>query len=72
MGIRHYSLDMWKVINAHPEGHKFEMRHRDDQGFVDQYNVYLTRKEALIVAKAAGQIRTLAPLVDELYSEDLY
>jgi hypothetical protein len=30
---------------------------RTEQGFVDQYGVYMSRREAWVVAKAAGQIK---------------
>lgn len=45
------------------------------EGFVDQFNVFMDRKEALKVAMEAGQInvrrKKCAPY-DELCSEDLY
>jgi hypothetical protein len=45
------------------------------QGFIDQYGVFMDRKEALCVAHEAGQINTRRPKTDpfdELFSEDLY
>lgn len=45
------------------------------QGFVDQYGVFMDRKEALAVATAAGQINTRRSKTfpdTELFSEDLY
>ena len=41
-----------------------------DQGFVDQFGVYMTREEAYIVAKAAGQLKYHEDGWEEvLYSE---
>lgn len=73
LGIRHYSTDMHKQIDAREDGAKFENGRRETQGFVDQYGVFLTRKEAYQVAKAAGQIiYPHACTNEELYSEGLY
>ena len=47
----------------------------DDQGFIDQFLNYWTRKEALIIATNAGQINTVKEKSfpeDMLFSEDLY
>lgn len=44
-----------------------------EQGFVDQFGTFLTRKEALEIAKENGQIiRDIGYEPDELYSEHLY
>lgn len=44
-----------------------------EQGFIDQFCVFLSRKEAYEVAKAAGQIRRRCGGDDgHLYSENLY
>ena len=73
LGVRHYSVDMHAQIHARTDGPKFCHRHGDDQGFVDQHGVYMTRAEAFGVASDARQI------VDPdacgpagLYSEGLY
>jgi hypothetical protein len=77
LGIRHYSRDMHVQIESRHDGHKFIRRNGDDQGFVDQWGVYMTRGEAYKVAEASGQVlhpgycgNTLDGL--ELYSEGLY
>lgn len=77
LGVRHYSMDMHRQIDARHDGHKFLHRHDPDQGFVDQWGVYMTREEAYRVATEAGQV--LYPhLCGEgldgrmLYSEGLY
>lgn len=56
LGIRHYSQDMHDQIARTIDGAKFYNRREDDQGFVDQHGVYLTRREAMRVALAAGQV----------------
>jgi len=74
-GARHYSPDMAAVIDL-IEG-QLDTRHVYDvnQGFIDQWGDYHTRKDALVIATYAGQINTVrqkgAPY-DELFSEDLY
>lgn len=73
LGIRHYSNDMVEQIDNRTDGYKFYHRNGDDQGFVDQDGVYLTRDEAYIVAKEAGQIvYDLGFSNNKLYSEHLY
>jgi hypothetical protein len=50
-----------------------EYPHDDwEQGFVDQYNEFLTRAEALQLAEERGQIQRRTGGGDELFSEDLY
>jgi hypothetical protein len=78
MGIRHYSRDMHDQIDARRDGEKFKHRHDEDQGFVDQWGVYMTREEAMQVALAAGQAVDMQRCgygLDsgpKLYSEGLY
>lgn len=73
VGIRHYSTDMHYQIRNRPDGHRFENRFGDDQGFVNTWGEYLTRKEAYAVALALGQIiRPEACTGEVLYSEGLY
>ena len=56
LGIRHYSEDMHRQIEHRLDGWKFLHRLDDNQGFVDQHGVYMDRREAFLVAEAAGQI----------------
>ena len=77
LGIRHYSHDMLVQIANRVDGESFKHRHDADQGFVDQYGVYMTREEAFDVAAAANQIINIAAcitaeLYNKLYSEALY
>lgn len=78
LGIRHYSGDMHSQMLARMDGgEKFRHRYGDDQGFVDQRGIYMTREEAYKVAEAAGQIFDQAACREgkngmQLYSEGLY
>ncbi len=77
LGIRHYSTDMHVQMHRRDDGAKFAHRHGNDQGFVDQKGVYLTRPEAYKVAFEAEQIVDYAACrqfdgVWHLYSEGLY
>ena len=74
-GTRHYSKDMALVLDQMRDKVVSEQVYGDDQGFLDQWGNYLTRKEALIVATHAGQINTRrvkSGPADTLFSEDLY
>ena len=77
LGIRHYSIDMHRQMEQHKNGKKFRDCLDENQGFVDQFGVYMSRVEAYQVAEAAGQLRY--PTVcgegqsgPRLYSEGLY
>lgn len=77
LGIRHYSADMHRQIDMRIDGNKFKHRHDEDQGFVDQDGIFMSRHEAGAVAADAGQIwRPEACGIDpdgfKLYSEGLY
>lgn len=77
LGIRHYSADMHTQINARMDRLKFLHRHDEDQGFVDQHGVFMSREEAYLVAETANQIlhpEHCGEGLDgkKLYSEGLY
>ena len=72
VGIRHYSADMHKQIDRRSDGDKFFHRGGRDQGFVDQWGVYMDRREAFDVAMKADQIINMNACTHELYSEGLY
>lgn len=55
LGVRHYSRDMHEQIAARRDGAKFSHRMDEDQGFVDQWGVFMGREEAMQVALAADQ-----------------
>lgn len=77
LGIRHYSADMRAQIQARHDGAKFEHRHDEDQGFVDQHGVFMSREEAFRVAADGGQLNYpdrcgVGLNGRKLYSEGLY
>lgn len=78
IGIRHYSEDMHKQIRMRTDGGKFMRRLDEDQGFVDQHGVFMSRQEAFEVAQATGQLirfEACRPALDggwKLHSEGLY
>lgn len=73
LGIRHYSPDMHRNIEARAYGEKFLRLSDENQGFVDQWGKYMSREEAYTVALEAGQIRyQYACSHGRLYSEALY
>lgn len=77
-GVRHYCPLMTAVIQKIEESgfakHKYNFR-KAEQGFVDQFGVFMDRKEALAVAREAGQLNTRTSKTAPehlLFSEDLY
>jgi hypothetical protein len=72
IGVRHHCPIMRN--NMFPYREILE-RDTEVQGFVDQYGVFMDRKEALQVAKEAGQLNIARIKTwpdNELFSEDLY
>jgi hypothetical protein len=59
VGNRHFCPVMSLMLDAlhltEEQTHNHDVR--TEQGFVDQYGVYMTRQEAWTVAKEAGQIK---------------
>lgn len=78
-GARHFSPAMCSQLDKIREDGLIEMDNlgRAEQGFVDQYDVFMSREEAYEVALAAGQLNTRRskssnPGSKTLFSEDLY
>lgn len=71
-GARHFDMPMHSVLGKIP--HHITEAGFVDQGFIDQWGVFMDRKEAFLVAKSARQIRRKTGGKDskKLYSEDLY
>ncbi|QHQ14553.1 hypothetical protein GMW39_00830 [Pectobacterium parmentieri] len=72
IGVRHFCPLMRQNI-----GKSIELvdRKTEVQGFVDQFGVFMDRRQALEVAKNSGQLnvhRIKSWPVGELFSEDLY
>lgn len=43
-----------------------------EQGFIDQYGLFLTREEAFEVSERQGQLLNTPTIPGTLFSEDLY
>jgi len=73
-GTRHYSPDMVATMRLMgKEGERFRAKADRNQGFLDNFGNYLSRKEAYIVAVEAGQIKDGdGHRPGKLHSEDLY
>jgi len=74
IGPRHFDGTMHKQMAQSPTALLVKPA-AWEQGFIDQFGVFMDRKEALAVAFAAGQISTRRPKgypLDILFSEDLY
>lgn len=74
IGVRHFCA----VMRKNMEGSDVPALRRvfgEVQGFIDQWGVFMDRREALAVAMAAGQVNARRPKtgpVDILFSEDIY
>lgn len=74
LGARHFDERMREAMQ-HYNIPTLRSACGEEQGFIDQFGVFMDRKEALEVAKAAGQINLHRPKTrpeDRLFSEDLY
>ena len=71
-GARHFDRHMHAAINGSYLPWRRRKQHWE-QGFIDNMGVFMTREEALAVARAAGQIRRRCGGEDyRLYLENLY
>ena len=69
-GARHY--DKLMVATARLIGKELFNPHKAEQGFIDQYNNFISRKDGITIAKASGQKLREPDCHAELFSEDLY
>ena len=70
---RHYDSLMHSQINASNSLEAWKQKSSVEQGFIDQWDVWMSREEALLVATAAGQIiRRCGGDKKQLFSENLY
>lgn len=68
LGARHHDKLMNQALSNTPGDWRFA-----EQGFIDQYGVFMTREEAFKVAKAQNQIvRKVGGDETRLFSENLY
>lgn len=69
-GIRHFSPEMRETMKRiYGEGYHLKVK---EQGFVDQFGKFLSRKKAWKVAEKEGQIIREVSGPGTLYSENLY
>lgn len=69
VGVRHFDDFIRKQIVLREDSHVLW----HEQGFVDQFGQFLTREEALALAKENGQVyRRCGGDEKRLYSENLY
>lgn len=72
---RHHSAFMNRQLKMLKEAGVITTVHTREQGFIDNQGEFLTREEACVVAREAGQInqvRLKTTPFRELFSEDLY
>lgn len=70
-GARHFDAVMISQANAtepKPKGYYTDA----EQGFIDQFGVFMTREDAWIVAEKQNQICMNPTIPGTLFSEDLY
>lgn len=77
VGARHGSPAMWSQLKAVKEDRLLEADKmgRAEEGFVDQWDVFMTREEAYDVAMESGQINTVrlkSAAFGKLHSEDIH
>lgn len=71
-GPRHFDETMYRQLKGSIK-QNWPLEKDSEQGFIDQYGVFMTREEAWEVACAAGQIRYVLPNnYGRLFSENLY
>tara|TARA_R110000868_G_scaffold5472_1_gene32968 strand:+ start:742 stop:1095 length:354 start_codon:yes stop_codon:yes gene_type:complete len=70
-GARHWDTIMSNVVDNMDIDKSHQ--HKCEQGFIDQYGIFITREEAReIVIKNEQPLREGTPLLDILFSENLY
>lgn len=75
VSARHHDTLMNAQLKRLKEAGILATTHTRDQGFIDNYGSFLTREEALVVAREAGQLNLTRPKgspEQSLFSEDLY
>ena len=73
LGARHWDTQMRKTVSA-IYGEINSKHGLAEQGFIDQFNRWYTREEAMQIARQNEQIRFPDDMLSEtaLHSEDLY
>ncbi len=73
-GVRHFCPTMRQQIKAIGLNDlRFYANGNEEQGFIDQFGVFLTREEAMVIARKGGQVTIgMEHHPTKLFSEDLY
>lgn len=73
-GVRHFCPTMRQQIKAIGLNNlRLYANGREEQGFIDQFGVFLTREEAMVIARKRGQVIIgMEHHPKQLFSEDLY
>lgn len=72
IGVRHFCPVMCFNMRTH-DIPALRKEHGEVQGFIDQFGMFMDRKEAAIVARESGQLARYGDIFPEvLFSEDLY
>lgn len=74
LGARHFDTRMLEAMKAY-DIPALRKQFGEQQGFIDQWGGFMCRKEALIVARSANQVKEPKsgnPNSPDLFSEDLY
>jgi hypothetical protein len=69
MGVRHFCPLMCQTLDAHG---LCGMKEEHEQGFVDQYGLFITRKEAKIIAETNDQWLREPFCSEEAFSENFW
>ncbi len=69
-GARHWDTVMHRQAEATTIPN--DERGDAEQGFIDQFGLFLTREEAFVLATEKGQIKGEPNIPGTLFSEDLY
>lgn len=69
-GARHFDMTMHSQLEA--MNIPRDEIGNTEQGFIDQFGVFMTREEAFILATAKGQLKDSPNVPNVLFSEDLY
>ncbi|WES09935.1 hypothetical protein [Salmonella phage SWJM-01] len=75
VSARHHDKLMNTQLKRLKEAGIIETTHTREQGFIDNYGQWMSREEAAVVAREAGQtnqVRLKNTPFKELFSEDLY
>jgi hypothetical protein len=74
VGARHFSPAMRSQLDAIriSTGKDLVALGKEKQGFIDQWDVWMSREEAFLVAQYAGQINTRRPKSPDSFSKELY